>query len=244
MERVDSGYRLDDERAILARDVTRIYAYGDETQRKTFLPKLASGEWVGLLRADRAGCGLRSGRHEGRARRRPPPAYRISGAKMWISNSPIADVFVVWAKSTSHNDEIRGFILQRGMKGLSAPKIGGKLLAARLDHGRDRDGTASRLARDALLPKRVGPEGGPFRPASNRAPLRHLLGGARRGGRIAGTALAQYTLDRKAVSAGRSRRRSSCRRSSPDMQTEITLGLQASLAGRPPVSTRAAWPPR
>jgi glutaryl-CoA dehydrogenase len=79
-----------------------------------------------LLRPDRAGCRLRSRRHED-ARRKVAGGYRLSGAKMWITNAPIADVFVVWAKTPTHNNQIRGFILlEKGMKGLSAPKIDGK----------------------------------------------------------------------------------------------------------------------
>ena len=93
-----------------------------------------------LLRPDRARRRLRSRRHAHPRRPRPPTGYKLSGAKMWITNSPIADVFVVWAKSEAHGGAIRGFVLEKGMKGLTAPKIGQKLSLARLDHRRDRDG--------------------------------------------------------------------------------------------------------
>ena len=101
-----------------------IYAYGDDAQREKYLPKLATGEWIGCFgltepdhRSDPGGMTTRAKSVDG--------GYRVSGAKMWISNSPIADVFVVWAKTD--DDVIRGFILEKGMEGLSAPKIEGKL---------------------------------------------------------------------------------------------------------------------
>ena len=125
IERVDSGYRsmLSVQSSLV---MYPIFAYGNEDQRRFYLPKLASGEWVscfGLTEpeagSDPAGLTTRAAKIDG--------GYCLTGAKMWISNAPIADVFVVWAKSVAHGDEIRGFVLQKGMKGLSAPKIAGKL---------------------------------------------------------------------------------------------------------------------
>ncbi len=124
VERVDSGYRsaMSVQSSLVMHP---IYAYGSEQQRQKYLPKLARGEWVGCFGltepdhgSDPAGMVTRAKRVEG--------GYRLSGAKMWITNSPIADVFVVWAKSEAHGDKIRGFILEAGMEGLTAPKIEGK----------------------------------------------------------------------------------------------------------------------
>src|SRR5687768_5640276 len=125
IERVDSGYRsMNSVQSSLV--MYPIYAYGDENQRKKYLPKLASGEWIGCfgLTEPDAGsdpAGMRT------LARRSGSGYVISGTKTWISNAPIADVFVVWAKSEAHDGKIRGFVLEKGAKGLSAPKIGGKL---------------------------------------------------------------------------------------------------------------------
>ena len=103
-----------------------IYAYGSEAQRRKFLPGLASGELIGCFGltepdagSDPAGMKTRAEKTDG--------GYRLTGSKMWISNAPIADVFVVWAKSDAHGGKIRGFVLEKGMKGLSAPKIENKM---------------------------------------------------------------------------------------------------------------------
>ena len=123
IERVDSGYRsmMSVQSSLV---MYPIYAYGNETQRKKYLPKLAAGDWIGCFGLTEPDHGSDPGGMKSRARS-VDGGYEISGTKMWISNSPIADVFVVWAK----NDEgrIRGFILEKGMDGLSAPKIEGKL---------------------------------------------------------------------------------------------------------------------
>ena len=125
VERVDSGYRsmMSVQSSLVMHP---IYAYGDETQRKKYLPKLASGEYVGCFGLTEPDAGSDPGGMKTVAQR-IDGGYRLSGTKMWISNSPIADVFVVWAKSPAHDNAIRGFVLEKGMKGLSAPKIGGKL---------------------------------------------------------------------------------------------------------------------
>jgi glutaryl-CoA dehydrogenase len=104
-----------------------------------YLPKLASGEWIGCFGLTEPDAGSDPAGMKTRAEK-TAGGYVLNGSKMWISNAPIADVFVVWAKSEAHGGKIRGFVLEKGMKGLSAPKIGGKLSAARLDHRRDRDG--------------------------------------------------------------------------------------------------------
>jgi glutaryl-CoA dehydrogenase len=125
VERVDSGYRsmMSVQSSLV---MYPIYAYGDETQRRTYLPKLASGEVVGCFGLTEPDAGSDPGGMKTRAQK-IDGGYRLTGSKTWISNSPIADVFIVWAKSATHDNAIRGFILEKGMKGLSAPKIGGKL---------------------------------------------------------------------------------------------------------------------
>ena len=123
VERVDSGYRsmLSVQSSLV---MYPIYAYGNEAQREKYLPKLATGEWIGCFGLTEPDHGSDPGGMTTRARS-VDDGYRVSGAKMWISNSPIADVFVVWAKTD--DDVIRGFVLEKGMEGLSAPKIEGKL---------------------------------------------------------------------------------------------------------------------
>ncbi len=122
VERVDSGYRsmMSVQSSLVMHP---IYAYGSAGQHQKYLPKLASGEWVGCFGLTEPDHGSDPGSMITRARA-VAGGYELSGAKMWISNSPIADVFIVWAKTD--DGVIRGFILERGMKGLSAPKIEGK----------------------------------------------------------------------------------------------------------------------
>ena len=123
VERVDSGYRsmMSVQSSLV---MYPIYAYGSEAQREKYLPKLATGEWIGSFGLTEPDHGSDPGSMVTRARS-VDGGYQLSGAKMWITNSPIADVFVVWAKTD--DDKIRGFILEKGMPGLSAPKIEGKL---------------------------------------------------------------------------------------------------------------------
>jgi glutaryl-CoA dehydrogenase len=222
VERVDSGYRsmMSVQSSLV---MYPIYAYGDETQRKRYLPRLASGEWVGCFGltepdagSDPAGMTTRAERIDG--------GYRLSGAKTWISNSPIADVFVVWAKSAAHNNEIRGFVLEKGMKGLSAPKIGGKLsLRASITGEIVMEGVE--VPETALLPNVSGLKG-PFG-CLNRARYGISWG-------VLGAAedcwhrARHYTLDRKQF--GRPLAATQLvQKKLADMQTEIALGLQASL---------------
>ena len=125
IERVDSGYRsvMSVQSSLVMHP---IFAYGDEAQRQKYLPKLASGEFVGCFGLTEPDAGSDPGSMTAAANK-IDGGYRLSGTKTWISNAPIADVFVVWAKSRAHQGKIRGFVLDKGMKGLSAPKIGGKL---------------------------------------------------------------------------------------------------------------------
>ena len=125
VERVDSGYRsmMSVQSSLVMHP---IYAYGSEEQRLKYLPKLASGELIGCFGLTEPDAGSDPSSMKTTATK-VDGGYSLSGSKMWISNSPIADVFVVWAKSKEHDDAIKGFILEKGMKGLSAPKINRKL---------------------------------------------------------------------------------------------------------------------
>jgi glutaryl-CoA dehydrogenase len=200
-----------------------IYAYGDETQRKKYLPKLASGEFVGCFGLTEPDAGSDPGGMKTRAEK-IDGGYRLSGAKMWISNSPIADVFVVWAKSAAHDNQIRGFVLEKGMKGLSAPKIGGKLsLRASITGEIVMDGVA--VGEDALLPNVSGLKG-PFG-CLNRARY-GISWGALGAAEDCWHRARQYTLERKQF--GRPLAQTQLvQKKLADMQTEIALGLQASL---------------
>ena len=125
VERVDSGYRsaMSVQSSLV---MYPIFAYGSEEQRRKYLPRLASGEWVGCFGLTEPDSGSDPGSMRSRAEK-TADGYRLTGTKMWITNSPIADVFVVWAKSDAHDGKIRGFVLEKGAKGLSAPKIREKL---------------------------------------------------------------------------------------------------------------------
>ncbi|MFC7064802.1 acyl-CoA dehydrogenase [Brucella rhizosphaerae] len=222
VERIDSGYRsmMSVQSSLV---MYPIYAYGSDEQRKKYLPGLVSGELIGCFGltepdagSDPAGMKTRADKIDG--------GYRISGSKMWISNSPIADVFVVWAKSSAHDNAIRGFVLEKGMKGLSAPKIGGKLsLRASVTGEIVMEGVE--VSEDALLPNVSGLKG-PFG-CLNRARYGISWG-------VLGAAedcwfrARQYGLDRKQFDkplAGTQL----YQKKLADMQTEIALGLQASL---------------
>ncbi len=222
IERVDSGYRsmMSVQSSLV---MYPIYAYGDETQRKTYLPKLATGEFVGCFGLTEPDAGSDPAGMKTRAEK-VADGYRLTGSKMWISNSPIADVFVVWAKSPAHDDQIRGFVLEKGMKGLSAPKIGGKLsLRASITGEIVMDGVV--VPESALLPNVAGLKG-PFG-CLNRARYGiswGVMGAAEDCWHRART----YTLDRKQF--GRPLAATQLvQKKLADMQTEIALGLQASL---------------
>ncbi|MER9522545.1 acyl-CoA dehydrogenase [Mesorhizobium sp. M0292] len=224
VERVDSGYRsmMSVQSSLV---MYPIHAYGSEEQRKKFLPKLASGEWIGCFGLTEPDAGSDPGGMKTRAEK-TANGYRISGSKMWISNAPIADVFVVWAKLKGDNgkDEIRGFVLEKGMKGLSAPKIGGKLsLRASITGEVVMEGVE--VGEDALLPNAKG-LGGPFG-CLNRARY-GISWGAMGAAEDCWHRARQYGLDRKQFGkplAGTQL----FQKKLADMQTEIALGLQASL---------------
>ena len=222
VERVDSGYRsmMSVQSSLV---MYPIYTYGSEAQRKKYLPKLASGEWIGCFGLTEPDAGSDPAGMKTRAEK-VADGYRLTGSKMWISNSPIADVFVVWAKSAAHDNQIRGFILEKGMKGLSAPKIGGKLsLRASITGEIVMDGVV--VPEDALLPNVSGLKG-PFG-CLNRARYGISWG-------VLGAAedcwhrARQYGLDRHQFNRPLAQTQL-FQKKLADMQTEITLGLQGSL---------------
>ena len=222
VERVDSGYRsmMSVQSSLV---MFPIHAYGSEEQRRKYLPKLASGEWIGCFGLTEPDAGSDPGGMKTRAEK-IDGGYRLTGSKMWISNAPIADVFVVWAKSAAHDNKIRGFVLEKGMKGLSAPKIGGKLsLRASITGEIVMEGVE--VGEDALLPNASG-LGGPFG-CLNRARY-GISWGAMGAAEACWHQARQYGLDRKQFNkplAGTQL----FQKKLADMQTEIVLGLQGSL---------------
>jgi len=200
-----------------------IHAYGSEAQRQKYLPRLATGEWVGCFGLTEPDAGSDPAAMKTKAEK-VADGYRLTGSKTWISNAPIADVFVVWAKSAAHNDEIRGFVLEKGMKGLSAPKIEGKLsLRASITGEVVMDGVV--VPEDALLPNVSGLKG-PFG-CLNRARY-GISWGAMGAAEDCFFRARQYTLDRRQF--GRPLANTQLvQKKLADMMTEISLGLQASL---------------
>jgi glutaryl-CoA dehydrogenase len=222
IERVDSGYRsMNSVQSSLV--MYPIYAYGDENQRKRYLPKLASGEWVGCFGLTEPDAGSDPGSMKTRAEK-VADGYRLTGSKIWISNAPIADVFVVWAKSIAHDNRIRGFVLEKGTNGLSAPKIKGKLsLRASITGEIVMDGVV--VPESALLPNVSGLKG-PFG-CLNRARY-GISWGAMGAAEDCFHRARQYVLDRKQF--GRPLAATQLvQKKLADMQTEIALGLQGSL---------------
>jgi glutaryl-CoA dehydrogenase len=222
IERVDSGYRsMNSVQSSLV--MYPIYAYGDEAQRKKYLPKLASGEHVGCFGLTEPDAGSDPGGMRTRAEK-IDGGYRLKGSKMWISNSPIADVFVVWAKSDAHDGAIRGFVLEKGMKGLSAPKIGGKLsLRASITGEIVMDNVE--VGEDALLPNVSGLKG-PFG-CLNRARY-GISWGALGAAEDCWHRARNYGLERKQFNKPLAQTQL-FQKKLADMQTEIALGLQGSL---------------
>ncbi|MBV9052660.1 MAG: acyl-CoA dehydrogenase [Hyphomicrobiales bacterium] len=226
VERVDSGYRsaMSVQSSLV---MYPIYAYGDESQRKKYLPKLATGEWIGCFGLTEPEAGSDPGSMRTRAEK-TSGGYRLTGSKMWITNAPIADIAVVWAKSAAHDGKIRGFILERGMKGLSTPKIEKKLsLRASVTGELVMEGIE--VPEDNLLPNVSGLKG-PFG-CLNRARY-GIAWGSMGAAEACFHAARDYTLSRKQF--GRPLAANQLvQKKLADMQTEISLGLQAALrAGR------------
>ena len=220
VEHVDSGYRsaMSVQSSLV---MYPIYAYGTEEQRKKYLPKLASGEWVGCFGLTEPDHGSDPGGMRSRAQR-VDGGYRLTGTKMWISNSPIADVFIVWAKT--EDAVIRGFVLEKDMQGLSAPKIEGKFSL--------RASVTGEIVMDEvfvpdgnLLPDAQGLSG-PFG-CLNRARY-GIAWGVMGAAEFCWLAARQYTLDREQF--GRPLAANQLiQKKLADMQTEIALGYQAAL---------------
>ncbi|QWD75250.1 acyl-CoA dehydrogenase [Polynucleobacter sp. MWH-UH24A] len=220
IERVDSGYRsmMSVQSSLV---MVPIYEFGSEAQKQKYLPKLATGEWIGCFGLTEPNYGSDAGGMITRAKK-VPGGFSLTGSKMWISNSPIADVFVVWAKNDE--DQIRGFILEKGMKGLSAPKITGK------------QGLRASITGEIVMDE-------VFVPAENEFPeITGLKGpftclnsarygiswGALGAAEFCWHAARQYTLDRKQF--GRPLAANQLvQKKLADMQTEITLALQGVL---------------
>ena len=222
VERVDSGYRsmMSVQSSLV---MYPIYAYGSEEQRMKYLPKLSSGEFIGCFGLTEPDAGSDPAGMKTRAVK-TANGYKLNGSKMWISNAPIADVFVVWAKSEEHGGKIRGFILDKGMKGLSAPKIGNKLsLRASITGEIVMDNVE--VGDDALLPHVEGLKG-PFG-CLNRARY-GISWGALGAAEFCWYASRQYGLDRKQFNKPLAQTQL-FQKKLADMQTEIALGLQASL---------------
>ncbi len=222
VERVDSGYRsmMSVQSSLV---MYPIFAYGSEEQRQRYLPKLASGEWIGCFGltepaagSDPAGMRTRAERTSG--------GYRLTGAKTWISNSPIADVFVVWAKSAAHGGDVRGFVLEKGMKGLRAPRIEGKL-SLRASVTGEIVMEDVEVPESALLPRVSGLKG-PFG-CLNRARY-GIAWGAMGAAEDCWQRARTYGLERRQF--GRPLAQTQLfQKKLADMQTDIALGLQAAL---------------
>lgn len=234
IERVDSGYRsmMSVQSSLV---MYPIYAYGSEEQRNKYLPGLASGELIGCFGLTEADAGSDPGSMMTRAKR-TDSGYRITGSKMWISNSPIADVFVIWAKSDEHDGRIRGFVLERGMDGLSTPKIEGKL-SLRASITGEIVMQDVEVGEDALLPDVQGLKG-PFG-CLNRARY-GISWGVMGAAEYCWSRARQYGLDRKQFGKPLAQTQL-FQKKLADMQTEIALGIQASLrVGRLMDSAQAA----
>ena len=224
VERVDSGYRsmMSVQSSLV---MYPIYAYGSEEQRNKYLPGLAEGRLIGCFGLTEADAGSDPAGMKTRAIK-TADGYRLTGSKMWISNAPIADVFVVWAKSDAHDGAIRGFILEKGMAGLTAPKIDGKLsLRASVTGEIVLDNVE--VSEDALLPNVSGLKG-PFG-CLNRARY-GISWGVMGAAEFCWHAARQYGLDRKQFDRPIAQTQL-FQKKLADMQTEIALGLQASLRG-------------
>ena len=222
VERVDSGYRsmMSVQSSLV---MYPIYAYGTEDQRKKYLPKLASGEWIGCFGLTEPDAGSDPGSLKTTAKK-VDGGYVLNGSKMWISNAPIADVFVVWAKSDAHGGKIKGFVLEKGMKGLSAPKIEGKL-SLRASITGEIVMASVEVSEDALLPDVEGLKG-PFG-CLNRARY-GIAWGAMGAAEACWHAARQYGLDRKQFGKPLAQTQL-FQLKLANMQTEISLGLQAAL---------------
>jgi len=222
VERVDSGYRsmMSVQSSLV---MYPIHAYGSEEQRQKYLPGLVSGDLIGCFGLTEPDAGSDPGGMKTTAKK-TADGYVLNGSKMWISNAPFADVFVVWAKSEAHDGKIRGFVLEKGMEGLSSPKIGGKLSLRASTTGEIVMKDVA-VGEDALLPGVQGLKG-PFG-CLNRARY-GIAWGTMGAAEFCFHAARQYGLDRKQFGKPLAQTQL-YQKKLADMQTEITLGLQAAL---------------
>ena len=220
IERIDSGYRsmMSVQSSLV---IYPIHAYGDEDQRQKYLPRLCSGLLVGCFGLTEPDAGSDPAGMRTRADK-TPGGYRLNGSKMWISNAPIADVFIVWAKSDFHGGKIRGFILEKGMPGLSAPKIDGKL-SLRASVTGEIVMEDVEVSESALLPNVEGLKG-PFG-CLNRARY-GIAWGVMGAAEFCWTAARKYGLERKQFGKPIAQTQL-FQKKLADMQTEIALGLQS-----------------
>ncbi|MDB4078006.1 acyl-CoA dehydrogenase [Amylibacter sp.] len=222
VERIDSGYRsaMSVQSSLVMHP---IFAYGNDEQRNKYLPKLASGELVGCFGLTEPDHGSDPGGMLTRAKQ-VDGGYLISGAKNWITNSPIADVFIIWAKSDAHDNKIKGFILERGMKGLESPKIEGKFSLRASTTGMIQMDEVF-VPKENILPN-VSGLAGPFG-CLNRARY-GIAWGTIGAAEFCWHAARQYTLDRKQFGKPLAQTQL-IQKKLADMQTEISLGLQGCL---------------
>ena len=220
IERIDSGYRsmMSVQSSLV---IYPIHAYGDEDQRQKYLPRLCSGSLIGCFGLTEPDAGSDPAGMRTRADK-TPSGYRLNGSKMWISNAPIADVFIVWAKSDFHGGKIRGFILEKGMPGLSAPKIDGKL-SLRASVTGEIVMEDVEVSESALLPNVEGLKG-PFG-CLNRARY-GIAWGVMGAAEFCWTAARKYGLERKQFGKPIAQTQL-FQKKLADMQTEIALGLQS-----------------
>ena len=230
LERVDSGYRstLSVQSSLVMHP---IYAYGSEAQKKKYLPKLAKAELIGCFGLTEPDFGSDPGSMATRAEK-VPDGFKLNGAKMWISNAPIADLAIVWAKL---DGKIRGFIVERGTKGFSTPKVEGKLSLAHLGHRRDRAGRRRRAGGQPAAERR---RASPVRSAASTWRATASAGARWAPPNSAGTRARQYVLDRKQFNRPLAANQL-IQKKLADMQTEIALGLQGALRARPHAGGRA-----
>ena len=222
IESVDSGYRsaMSVQSSLV---MWPIYNYGSEEQKQKYLPDLAKGKTIGCFGLTEPNHGSDPGSMETRARKQADGSYILNGSKNWITNSPLADVFVVWAKDDE--GDIRGFILEKGMKGLSAPKIEGKFSLRASTTGMIFMEDVKVSAKDSLLPKAKGLSG-PFGCLNN---ARYgIAWGALGAAQSCFTIARQYTLDRQQFQAPLASNQI-IQKKLADMLTEITLGYQGCL---------------
>jgi glutaryl-CoA dehydrogenase len=222
VERVDSGYRsaMSVQSSLVMHP---IFAYGNDDQRTKYLPKLATGELVGCFGLTEPDHGSDPGGMLTRAKQ-VDDGYLISGAKNWITNSPIADVFIIWAKSDAHDNKIKGFILERGMKGLESPKIEGKFSLRASTTGMIQMDEVF-VPEENILPN-VSGLAGPFG-CLNRARY-GIAWGTMGAAEFCWHAARQYTMDRKQFGKPLAQTQL-IQKKLADMQTEISLGLQGCL---------------